>query len=110
MIFKSEGDNDQPIWLGRAIPKAEWGNSCIKKNDARGVKIIDGAKVGRGGYAINVQWYTQKVIGILEYVVEGGDNAIPIVSSNNALIFAGFDDSMYQVHGSRTRVPRRRTV
>ena len=50
------------------------------------------------------------MIGILEYVIEGGDNAIPIVSSNNALIFAGFDDSMYQVHGSRTRVPRRRTV
>ena len=94
---------------GRAMPKAEWGNSCIEKNDTRGDKVIDGAKVGRGGYAINVQWYTQKVIGILEYVVEGGDNAIPIVSSNADLIHAGFDDNMHHVHGSRTRVPRRRT-
>ena len=110
IIFNSQGDNDQPIWLGRAMPKAEWSNSCIKKNNARGEKIIDGAKVARGGYAINVQWYTQKVIGILEYVLAGGDNAMPIVSSNHALILAGFDDNMNQVHGSRTRVPRRRTV
>ena len=110
IIFNSNGDIDEPLWLGRAMPKAEWSNSCIMRNDTRGVKIIDGAKVSRGGYAINVQWYTQKVIGILEYVVAGGDNAIPIVSSNSDLIYVGFDDNMHQVHGSRTRVPRRRTI
>lgn len=51
------------------------------------------------------------MIGVLEYVVEGGDNAKPIVQrSNTDLILTGFDDHMHQVHGSRTRVPRSRTV
>ena len=50
------------------------------------------------------------MIGILEYVIAGEDSAIPIVSSNSDLIYVGFDDNMHQVHGSRTRVPRRRTI
>ena len=33
-----------------------------------------------------------------------------MVQSNNDLVLAGFDDGMHQVHGSRTQVPRRRTV
>ena len=32
------------------------------------------------------------------------------MQSNNDLVLVGFDESMHQVHGSRTRVPRRRTV
>ena len=47
---------------------------------------------------------------MLEYVVEGGDNAKPIVQGNRDLVLTEFDDQMHQVYGSRTRVPRCRTV
>ena len=43
-------------------------------------------------------------------IVEGGDNATPIFQSNKDLILTEFDEHMHQVFGSRTRVPRRRTV
>ena len=68
---------------------------------------IEGAEVSRNGYAINVQWYTQNVVGVLEYVVYTG---APVVQSNSDLVYAGFDEYMHQVHGSRILVPRRRTV
>ena len=43
----------------------------MKHSNTTGVNNMAGAKVVQGGYTINVQWYTQKVIGILEYVVCG---------------------------------------
>ena len=65
----------------------------------------------RGTYAINVQWYTQKVIGMLEYVVEGGANAKPVVQrSNSTLLYAVPDEHINQVLGSRVRAPRQRTI
>ena len=57
-----------------------------------------------------MQWYTQKVIGTLEYIVEGGENTKPFVMSNDSLLLVGFDDDMHQVLGTRVRAPRRRTV
>ena len=51
-----------------------------------------------------MQWYTQKVIGVLEYVVEGGDNTKSIVQSNQDLTLTGFDEHMHQVIGTRTSV------
>ena len=107
VAFKSAGDMDSIFWIGRAISKPEWDNCCIVKNDSSGNKNIEGAAVGQNGYAINVQWYTQKVVGVLEFVIYENP---PIVQSNNDLVLVGFDESMHQVHGSRTRVPRRRTV
>ena len=62
------------------------------------------------GYAINVQWYTQKVIGALEYAIEGGDNAQTFVQSNKDLVLTGFDDHMHQVIGARTHARRQQTV
>ena len=72
-----------------------------------GHKNIEGASVGRNGYEINVKWYTQKVVGVIEFVIE--DNPT-IMQSNSDSVLVGFDDYMHQVHGSRTSVPRRRTV
>ena len=95
------------IWIGRAISKLEWENCCILKNDSSGNKTIEGASVERNGYAINVQWYTQKVVGVLEYVIY--ENT-PIVHRNSNLVLVGFDEYMHHVHDSRTHVPRRRTV
>eukprot|EP00584_Thalassiosira_punctigera_P026082 CAMPEP_0172578128 /NCGR_PEP_ID=MMETSP1067-20121228/138579_1 /TAXON_ID=265564 ORGANISM="Thalassiosira punctigera, Strain Tpunct2005C2" /NCGR_SAMPLE_ID=MMETSP1067 /ASSEMBLY_ACC=CAM_ASM_000444 /LENGTH=298 /DNA_ID=CAMNT_0013370821 /DNA_START=195 /DNA_END=1091 /DNA_ORIENTATION=+ len=107
-LTESTGDADQPIWLGRTIANPDWGNDCIWRNASRGTKSIDGALVTSGACAIYVQWYTQRELGVLEYVVEGGANAKPIISSNKDLIDAGFE--MTQVYGSSVRVPRRRTV
>ena len=44
---------------------------------------------------------------MLEYVAYTG---APVVQRNSDLVYAGFDEYMHQVHGSRIRVPRRRTV
>ena len=110
VIFKSTGDEDQPFWLGKTLSKSEWGNSCMWYNNTGRGKIEDGALIPAGKYGINVQWYTQKVIGVLEYVIEGGDNAKSIIQSNQDLILTGFDEHMHQVIGRRTRAPRQRTV
>ena len=63
--------------------------------------------VSLNGYAINVQWYKQKCVGVLEYVMYTGS---PVAQSNSDLVYAGFDEYTHQVHSSRIRVPRQRTV
>ena len=105
-IFKGTGQSNESIWLGRTIPKLDWGNACIQKNNSRVTKNIDGVDVPRNGYAINVQWYKQKVVGVLEYVL---DEYVAIVQSSSTLVYAGFDAHMHQVSGTSVRVPRRRT-
>ena len=103
VLFKGSGKTDQFIWMGRTISKLGWNNDCVLKNVSSDTKNIEGAEVSRNGYAINVQWYTQKVVGVLEYVVYTG---APVVQSNSDLVYAGFDEYMHQVNGSRIRVPR----
>lgn len=110
LVFKSTDDPKQPFWLGRAVSKSDWGGQCIKHNNSNGSKVIEGAMVSKNGYAINVQWYTVKEDGGLEYVIEGGDNAQPFVCSNHSLLLTGINESVNQVTGSRVRVTRRRTV
>ena len=63
--------------------------------------------MSQNGYAVNTQWYTQNVVGVLDYVI---DTNMPVVQSNCEFVLAGFHDLMHQVHGSRTCVPTRRTV
>ncbi len=46
------------------------------------------------------------MIGVLEYVVEGGDIAKLNVQLNKDLILTDFDEHMNQVFGSITCVPR----
>ena len=53
-----------------------------------------------------MQWYKQKVVGVLEYVL---DEYAAIVQSSCTLVYAGFDAHMHQVSGTCVRVPRRRT-
>ena len=109
VVFKSTGDEDQHIWPGRTLSNRDWDNECIWRNDGRGRVEIDGALISPGGYAINVQWQTQKVIGALDYVIEGGENAQTFVQSNKDLVLTGFDDHMHQVIGAQTRAPRQQT-
>ena len=96
MLFKGSGQTDQFICLGRTISKLGWNNDCVLKNVSSGTKNIEGAAVSQNGYAINVHWYTQKVVGVLEYVMYIGT---PVVQSNSDLVYAGFDEYMHQVHG-----------
>ena len=96
VLFKGRGHTDQFIWMGRTISKLGWNNYCVLKNVSSVTKSIEGAVVSRNNYTINVQWYTQKVFGVLEHVVYTG---APVVQSNSALVYAGFDECMHQVHG-----------
>ncbi len=105
VAYKSRGDPDQPFWIGKTLPKSEWGNQCIRKNDSHGQVTIEGAMISKGGFAINVQWYTQKVLGVLEYIIEDGEDAKPLVQNNKELILTGFDKNMHQVYGTRACVP-----
>ncbi len=50
IAYKSKGDPDQPFWIGKTLPKSEWGNQCIRKNDSHGNKTIEGAIISRGGF------------------------------------------------------------
>jgi hypothetical protein len=75
VAYKSIGDPDQPFWIGKALPKSEWGNQCIRKNDSHGQVTIEGAIISKGGFVINVLWYTQKVLGVPEYIIEDGEDA-----------------------------------
>lgn len=60
-----------------------------------------------GEYAINVQWYTQRDIGSLEYIIDR-DYTYPIVNHNRTLVLGGFE--MIQSAGNLARVPRQRNV
>ncbi len=71
---------------------------------------IEGAIISRVGFADNVQWSTQKVLGVLEYIIEDGEDAKPLVQNNKNLILTGFDKNMHQVYGTRARVPRQHSV
>ena len=79
--------------------------STKEKNSSRSTKMIHGVEVTRNGYAINVQWYTQKTIGVSEYVLDANP---PCVKTNCELVLADFD--MHQLTGRVTRVPRSQTV
>ena len=87
LIFKSSGDEHQRFWLGRAVAKLDWGGSCKARNESNASVSIEGAFILPGCFAINVQWYTQRVIGLLEYVKEGQ----PLVQSNEDLKLGGFN-------------------
>ena len=43
------------------------------------------------GYAVNIQWNRQKVVGHLDYVMEDLHH---VVSSNQDLVLANFDNEM----------------
>lgn len=106
MLFSSN-DHEQPVWLGRAMAKREWGNSCKWKNDSKREQDLgNGVKIRRGGYAINVQWYTHTEVGSTQYRLDS-DEPNPLVQSDIALLHAGFE--MTQVVGRRAAVPRSRT-
>jgi len=106
MLFK--GQDEQQVWLGRAVSKEEWSNQCIWKNDTGSIQYADTLPIGRNEYAINVHWYTLKQVdNPLVYVIEREESK-PIVNNNRELLHAGFP--MTQVLGSRSRVPRRRNV
>jgi hypothetical protein len=116
VIFKSSGDPDQLFWLGKTVGRNDWNNSCVWFNNTSSQKTIrdnpntPGALIPAYSYAINVQWYTQKVIGVLEYEIEGGANAMPLVNSNQYLLFVVPDEQVVRVLGMNVRVPRRRNV
>ena len=76
-----------------------------EKNSSRSTKMIDGVEVTRNGYAINVQWYLQKTLGVSEYVLEANP---PCMHTNCELVLDNFD--MLQLTGRVTRVPRTQTV
>ena len=101
VLLKGSGKTNETIWLGRSLLKPEWSNTCISRNDLRCRKNIEGAKVVRNCYPIIVQWYREKVVAMIEYVV---DDTAPIVQSNNDLVLSGFDNRMHQVHGLRTHI------
>ena len=107
MLFASS-DVEQPIWLGRAMTKPEWGNACIWKNETRKKQKIGGGEgIQPGGYAINVQWYTHTEVGSLLYRIEK-EEPHPLVQADVFLLHSGFE--MTQVVGARANVPRSRSV
>jgi hypothetical protein len=108
VMFESPEPNVQPFWIGRAVSKAEWNNGCWYRNDTNRRQLLIGdVPLDPGEYAINVQWYTQRDIGSLEYIIDR-DNAHPIVNHNTTLAYGGFE--MIQSAGNLARVPRQRNV
>ena len=53
---------------------------------------------------------TQKVIGVLEYVIKGGESADPVVQSTSFLLLVAQDEHMTRVLGNNIRVSRRRAI
>ena len=102
VIFKDSIGSNQVIWLGRTMSKLEWENAYILKNNTRSNKIITGVHITQNTHVINVQWYTQRVVGVLKN--------LPIVQSNSEMGLGGFGDHMHQAHCSKQFVPRPRTL
>jgi len=87
LIFKGSDNEHQRFWLGKAVAKPKWDGSCKTRNETNAAVSIEGALIDPGCYAINVQWYTQRAIGVLEYVKEGQ----PLVQSNEDLRLSGIN-------------------
>ena len=108
-----DGDDDvQPIWLGRAMPKIEWHQSCIWVKQGRGNKDIQGLIFGQNAVAINVIWYERTEAGDhLTYQVTRGNHGRPLIQHHSQLLHASFTDGITQVEGTESRriVPRRAT-
>jgi hypothetical protein len=90
MMFESPELNVQPFWIGRAISKSEWNNSCFYKNNTtRRKNLMGNLPLDPGEYAVNVQWYNQQDIGSsLEYTVDR-TNPYPIVNHNHTWSWEG---------------------
>jgi hypothetical protein len=109
MMFESPEPNVQPFWIGRAVSKSEWNNSCFYKNNTtRWKNLMGNLPLDPGKYAVNIKWYNQRDIGSsLEYTVDR-TNPYPIVNHHHTLVLGGFD--MVQIVGNAVRVPRQRTI
>jgi hypothetical protein len=108
MMFESPEPNAQPFWIGRAISKSEWSNSCFYKKCTTRRKNMGNLPLDPGECAVNVQWYNQRDIGSpLEYTVDR-TNPYPIVYHNHTLVLGGFN--MVQINGNAVRVPQQRTI
>ena len=109
MMFESPEPNVQPFWIGRAVSKSEWNNSCFYKNNTtRRKNLMGNLPLDPGEYAVNVQWCNKQDIGSsLEYTVDR-TNPYPIVNHNHTLVLGGFD--MVQIIGNAVRVAQQRTI
>ena len=97
LVYKRCGDMEEPIRLGRAQRNNAWDKKCQWYNDSdKVVEFRDGGRalVPPKGYAVNIQWYRQKVVGHLDYVMEDLHH---VVSSNQDLVLANFDNEMSRV-------------
>ena len=108
MMFESPELNVVPFWIGRAMSKAEWDNCCWYKNKTpRRLRLAGDLPLDPGEYAINVQWYAERDVGSLEYIIYH-DQPYPVVNNNRTLVMGGFE--MIQSAGNLARVPRQRNV
>ena len=106
VIYKST-EEDQPFWLGKTVSKKEWKGNCIWKNDSNETKEFDGVLILACSFAVNVQWYTQKTYGVLEYKIEPEE---PSVQATVNLIKIGFDEQIATVRGGKVRSKRDRIL
>ena len=59
VIFKSAGDEVQPIWLGRIMSRKGWGGKGVSKNETLKKKQFNkgGTQILPGDIALNILWY-----------------------------------------------------
>ena len=108
-MFESPEPNEQPFWIGRAVSKDEWNNSCIYQNETQGRQMLSGnVPLHPGEYAINVQWYTVRDAANPREYIMWDANPTPFVNNYRTLVLAEFD--MTQIVGNSVLVPRQRTV
>ena len=108
MMFESPEPNVVPFWIGRAMSKAEWDNRCWYKNETpRRLRLAGDLPLDPGEYAINVQWYAERDVGSLEYIIYQ-EQPYSVVNNNRTLVMGGFE--MIQSAGNMARVPRQRNV
>ena len=97
-VLVDGGDNElQPVWLGRAMPKHDWGNDCTKRNVRGGLETIEGVSIGKNSSAINIVWYDWAKAGSDLHYEISRDHPKPVVQHQSCILLTDF--VMTQVGG-----------
>lgn len=99
VLFDSQEDELEPIWLGRVISNPGWNGQGVNKNNTDGKLTFKGVGIGKGEVAINVMWY-EKINVISDKLKDwvSRSETEPIVQNKKYLLLIA-EVKMYQVVG-----------
>ena len=107
VLFRTT-DRDEPLWLGRAVPRVQWNQAVTYSNDKMRRVCCDdetgGVQADPGECLVFVQWYDflrESEYG-REYKVSAHPYDVPTVNNYKDLVAVKFDSCVHQLVGDQS--------